>query len=134
MTPEAAIHSALMARVLTLSLTPSLPLIYVERGGDKPASYIEVAHLPNTNERALLSGSDPLDRQGILQLTLCSKPGQYAAVYIETAGNIAAHFPRDMRLTADGKSVEITKADIGAGRMDGQHWRTPVSIYYRGRS
>lgn len=128
MTPEASIHAALMARVMTQPL--DLPLIYVERGGDTPNSYIEVAHLPNISERVFLDGALPLDRMGILQLTLCSQPGQYAAVYMEQAGQLAQHFERDLRLTYESVTLTITKADIGAGQLDGQHWRTPVSIYY----
>lgn len=129
-TVEASINAALMEKIG--DFTTFLPLIYVEKGGSKPKEYIEVAHLPNQSERWALAGSDPLGRMGILLVTHCGEIGQYGAYYQEEAGLIAAHFARDEDLTSGGVTITIVKADVGVGRADGKHWRTPVSVHYTG--
>lgn len=132
MTPEAAIHIALMEQVSTLVLVPDAPLYFREVPAVRPETdHIEVDHLPNTTDRIFVTAGR-LWRQGILQLTLCSKMGQYAAVYMERAGQIAEHFARETALTVDGVTIEIVKVDVGRGLADGAHWRIPVSVYYRG--
>ncbi|KQI67044.1 hypothetical protein AN189_17630 [Loktanella sp. 3ANDIMAR09] len=128
MTPEAAITVALTTRAETLSYT----LIYPSVGDDRPdGEYVEVRHLPNETERRMLKASDPIERQGIYQLTLCSPAGQYPAVYDEKAGAIASAFGRAALPAVDGVTVHIVKAAIAQGTSDGKHWRVPVSIYYR---
>jgi hypothetical protein len=132
MTPEAAIHVALMEQVEDLSLITSTPLFYREIPADRPQTdYIEVDHLPNANDRLFVT-SGRLWRQGILQLTLCSALGQYEAVYRERAGQIAAHFLQNLALTVDGVTIEVTRTDVGRGLAEGAHWRIPISVYYRG--
>lgn len=132
MSPEAQVLAALIGRVKTLALTPPIPLAYREIPAERPESYIEVDYLPNEAQRRYLAG-DRLDREGILQLSLCLPIGQFEIVYRETAAQIAAHFPGDMRLTSGATIVLIVKSVVGRGLPDGAHWRTPVSVYYRAR-
>ena len=133
MTPEAELVAALMARVKTLVTTPSLPLLYREQPvGNTPEAYIQVDHLPNESDRRYLAGGR-LDRAGILQLTLCLPIGQYEVWHRERAGQVAAHFPADLRLVQGTTTVLVVKTDVGRGLPDGAHWRTPVSVYYRVR-
>ena len=132
MTPEAEVVAALMARVKTLTLTPPLPILYLEMPQERPESYVEVDHLPNESDRRYLAGG-PLDRSGILQLSLCLPVGRFEVWHREQAGQVAAHFPADLRLVEGSTTVLIVKSDVGRGLPDGAHWRTPVSIYYRAR-
>lgn len=129
MTPEAAILAALNARLAAL---PSgfPPILWREKGDDLPAEYIMVDHLPNLSSRPMLD-SPAQDLLGIYRLTLARKPGQYEIVYREQAAKIAAHFMDAVTLTADGKTVTITKADVRQGRSDGTRWAVPVDIHYR---
>lgn len=134
MTPEAAIWALLAGQVEAMSLTPALPLLYVAKGGAKKANYAEVAHIPNQNQRSHLADGQVLSRMGILQVTLCAKPGQHEVVYAEKAGQIANHFPDTLRLQNDDACVEIYRTDVEAGFADDTHWRVPVSVYYRSYS
>ncbi len=132
MTPEAEIVAALMARVKTLTLTPPLPVLYREIPAERPASYIEIDHLPSESDRRYLAGGR-LDRSGILQLTLCLPIGKHEVWHRERAGQVAAHFPADLPMTQGLTTVKVFKTDVGRGLPDGRHWRTPVSVYYRSR-
>ena len=134
MTPEAAVWALLAARVEALSMTPPLPVVYVAKGPTKAANYVEIAHLPNQNSRILLADDQPFHRQGILQVTLCAKPGQHEVVYAERAGLIAAHFLGDLRSENAVAAIEIYRADVAPGFADEMHWRVPVSVYYRSYS
>jgi hypothetical protein len=131
MTPEAELVAALMGRVKTLVTTPALPVLYREQPvGNKPEAYIEVDHLPNQSDRRYLAGGR-LDRAGILQLTLCLPIGNFEVWHRERAGQVAAHFPADLRLVQGSTTVVIYQTDVGRGLPDGGHWRTFVSVYYR---
>ena len=132
MTVEASIHAALMARVETIP--GGYAIAWPGLSFTEPAEYLDVRHIPNQTERRALHGRYGLNRMGILQITLCAPLGQYEIVYIEKAGQIAEHFPRDLPLTHDGVTVRIVKADIAQGFADGQHWRVPISVYYRGNA
>jgi hypothetical protein len=131
MTPEAELVATLMGRVKTLVTTPALPVLYREQPvSNKPEAYIEVDHLPNQSDRRYLAGGR-LDRAGILQLTLCLPIGNFEIWHRERAGQVAAHFPADLRLVQGSTTVVIVKTDVGRGLPDGGHWRTVVSVYYR---
>ncbi len=131
MTPEAELVAALMGRVKTLVTTPALPVLYREQPiSNKPEAYIEVDHLPNQSDRRYLAGGR-LDRAGILQLTLCLPIGNFEVWHRERAGQVAAHFPADLRLVQGSTTVVIYQTDVGRGLPDGGHWRTFVSVYYR---
>jgi hypothetical protein len=127
LTPEAAIHVALITRAETLSFD----LVYPAITDDRPdGEYVEIRHLPNSSRR-LEIGPERLHRMGILQATLCGVPGQHEAVYIEKAGQIAATFGRSRLPTVDSVTITIERADIAQGFADGKHWRVPVSVYYK---
>jgi hypothetical protein len=132
MTPEAEVLAALIGRVKELVLSPPMPVLYREVPGERPEAYIEVDHLPNESDRVYLAGG-PLHRQGILQLTVCQPVGRFEVWHREMAGQVAAHFPPDLRRTSGTTTVLIYKTDVGRGLPDGGHWRTPVSVHYRVR-
>lgn len=129
MTIPADIHAALMGRVETLN---GFEIVWPTTGQREPVGeHVKVFHLPNDNDRPFLA-EHVLMRQGILQLSLFSRLGEHEVVYIDRAGQIAAHFPVDLTLTHGGAKVWVERTDVGRGRSDGQHWLIPVSVYYRG--
>ena len=137
--PEAHIHVALMARVESMSLTPSLALQYPgvsDRALDTSGEYARVTHLPNQPDRWGMQGSSPMDRTGFLIIDLFTviTEGSYQGIAIARAGEIAAHFPADLKLSDSGYEVQIEKSFPGIGRKDpnGTHWHTPVEVQYRG--
>lgn len=136
---EAHIHVALMARVQSMSLTPSLALQYPgisDRSIDVSGEYARVTHLPNEPDRWGIKGSSAMDRTGFLILDLFTRitEGSWQGLAVSRAGQIAAHFPADLRLSDSGYEVKIEKSYPGIGRKDpnGTHWHTPVEIQYRG--
>ena len=129
MTPEAAVISALNAHAVALGASFP-PLVWREQGDPLPDEYIMIDHLPNLSTRPMLD-SPAQDLLGIYQMTLARKAGQYEVVYREQAALIAAHFMDAVTLTADGKTITITKADTLRGRSDATRWAIPVEVHYR---
>lgn len=130
MTVEADIHAALMARAETMVTALSYPVLWPQKGGDQPAGeHLRISHVPNDNAAADLS-SQAYERQGFLFVTLVSPLGVYEAESREKAGNIAAFFGRNLRLTRNATRVTITGHTIRPGRQEGQRWETPIRIAY----
>ena len=130
MTPEAAVISALNAHAVALGASFP-PLVWREKNtAPLPAEYIMIDHLPNLSTRPMLD-SPAQDLMGIYQMTLARRAGQYEVVYREQAALIAAHFMDAVTLTADGKTITITKADTLRGRSDATRWAIPVEVHYR---
>ena len=138
MTIPEQIEAALFARVLALDVTGSPPLAwpnttFPEEGQEKPATYVEVRHLPNRNSRFLLSGAAPHLRQGILQLTIYTPLTDGPAPATKLAGELAEHFPADLALFEDDIKVRIQQApDIipAETTADGVSWSTRVDVRY----
>lgn len=141
-TVETAIWQALRARVATLTgfavnwpLEPFTP----PASGGKPLPYVECRHLPNANVRRFIGSSDPHERMGILQLTLCWPASEVGTgsgkvhpdVLIQQAGEIAAHFPTDLPLDFEGIRVRVERApDVAQPMRDDAFWRVPVTVRY----
>lgn len=133
MNPELAIELALIARVQTLALTPALRIAWPNQPftAADGETYIEVAHLPNRNQRLFIGSTDPHLRQGILQLTIRGHQNQNAINLTAIASAVAAHFPADLRMTSNGVTVRVQRApDIAPGFKDDPHWVVPVSVSY----
>lgn len=141
-TIETKVWQALKARAATLPgftinwpLEPFTPPV----SGGKPSPYVEVRHMPNAVVRRFIGSSDPHERPGILQLTLCwpaseigTGSGQtHSDVLIQRAGEIAAHFPTDLRMPFQGVVVRVERApDVAQPYRDDAYWRCPVSVRY----
>lgn len=132
------IEAALFAHTLTLDATGDPPLVwpnteFPEPGNEKPLTYVEVAHFPNTNTRLLLDGAGPHLRQGILQLTIYTPLLGGAAPATQLAGEIAEHFPADLALFEDDIKVRIQRTpDVipAAKTDDGVSWATRCDVRY----
>lgn len=138
MTIEEKIEAALFGRVRTLAVTGDPPIVwpnlaFPEPGEEKPATYVEVSHLPNRNTRLFVRGSDPHLRQGILQLTVRTPLHDGQMPPMALAGEIAAHFPADLALFEGGIKVRIQQAPdvLQPGKSDdGVSWSAIVSVRY----
>lgn len=141
---ETKIWQALRTRVATLQggYTISWPMepFSPPTAGGKPAPYVECRNIQNRTSRVFIGSSEPHDRKGILQLSLCwpvSEVGTgsgktHPDVLTERAGQIAAHFPTDHRMTFGDVDVRVTSApDVAQGYLDGTYIKVPVSINWR---
>lgn len=142
-TIETSIWQALKARVQALGL--GLPINWPQtveakpQTSGKPLPYVECRHLPNATVRRFIGSDDPHERPGILQLTLCwpvsdigTQDGEtHPDELIQRAGEIAAHFPTDHRMTFEGVTVRVERApDVAQPFRDDAYWRCPVSVRY----
>lgn len=130
-TVETAIWLALKARVQALSLSPALPIAWPNQSFNKPTGgYLRVTHVPNINRRILIA-SGPHQRLGLLQIDVFAEKNRDAAVAIETAGLVAAHFPCDLRMNYGTVSVRVTKApDVAQAIENDSHLQFPVTVQY----
>lgn len=142
-TIQTKVWMALKARVQTLGL--GLPIDWpmsVEdkpQAGGRPLPYVECRHLPNAVVRRFIGSDDPHERPGILQLTICwpvsdigTGAGQtHPDVLIQRAGEIAAHFATDLRMSFQGVTVCVERApDVAQPYRDEAYIRVTVSIRY----
>lgn len=127
---ETARWLALRARVETLLLSPVLPIAWPNESFTKPSGgYLRVTWIPNINRRLFLNGSDPHQRLSLLQVDVFAKKNQDAAVALEIAGKVAAHFPADLRMSAYGVTARVTKApEVAQPIDDATHVMVPVTI------
>lgn len=139
MDAETYIHAALMARAESMTLDPVLPLQYP--GVSAPdfstsGEYGRITHLANEPDRWGVKGTSAMDRTGFLQIDLFTPidEASWQVLALKRAGEIAAHFPADLKLSSGGFEVQIQKVWPGNGRPDpeGTHWHTPVNVEYRG--
>lgn len=131
-TIEASIEAALFARAATLDLEPTPPIAWSNVDFEKPAgAYLRITHIPNSNRRLFLKGSDPHQRMGLLQIDAFTPKNKGSSAATEMAGKIAEHFAADLYLRSGSIAVRITKApDIGPAFADDTHWQVPVTIHY----
>lgn len=137
-TIQESIETALFSHTLALDVTGDPPLVwpnteFPESGSEKPLTYVEVAHFPNSNTRLILNGAGPHLRQGILQFMIYTPLLGGATPATKLAGEIAEHFPADLALFEDGIKVRIQRApDVlpAAKTDDGVSWATRCDVRY----
>jgi hypothetical protein len=129
---ETQIWLALKGRVQSLVLSPVLPIAWPNEDFTKPLTgYLRVTHVPNVNRRLMIGSAGKHQRIGLLQVDVFSKKNENAAVAAETAGQVAAWFPTDLRMRYGAVTVRVTKApDVAQAIADDTHWLTPVTIAY----
>lgn len=129
---ETQIWLALKARVAALTLSPALPVAWPNEDFIKPITgYLRVTHVPNVNRRLFIGSTEPHQRIGLLQVDVFSRKNQDASVAAEIAGQVAAWFPTDLRMTYGTVSVRVTKApDVAQAIADDTHWLAPTSVEY----
>jgi hypothetical protein len=127
---ETSIWLALKARVQALALSPVLPIAWPNEAFTKPSGgYLRVTWIPNINRRLFLRGSDPHQRLSLMQIDVFAKKNQNVAVALEIAGQVAAHFPADLKMSAHGVTAQVTRApEIAQPIDDDTHLMIPVTI------
>lgn len=126
---ETATWLAVKARILTLSTTPALTVAWPNEAFTKPASYLRVTWLPNTNRRLFLNGADPHQRLSLLRADVFAPKNQNVAIATELAGQVAAHFPADLKMTYGDIVARVVRApNISQPLDDDTHLLVPVSI------
>lgn len=135
MTREQNIQEALFTRVRSL-FVPKERLSWPNRPFTRPADgsyFVEVSHLPNQSDRYGLTGSDPENMKGILQLNVRTPLDKGSENATNLAGQVALHFPADLALWSEGVKVTVSKTpDLMSGQrsMDGSTWDVPVTVWY----
>jgi len=130
-TVEGSILQALFARVSSLVLSPALPVAWPNVTFVPPANqkFLRVQFVPNINNRVLIDSDGPHQRLGLLQISVQWPKGLGEAQPRELAGKVAEHFPTDLRLTADGLQVRVTKAaDVADLIVEDARIQIPVMV------
>lgn len=98
-------------------------------GGSKP--YLVVQMVRTGRQNLDIAGGAGTFSQGFVQITAVTELGKWATEAENMADNIAAHFPKALRLVVAGGTVVVTSApDIKTAFRDGPDWRLPVQIEY----
>ena len=129
---DTKVMRALFARVGTLTFSPALPIAWPNKEFSPPAgnAWLRVNELPAGTQPFGLPG-DPTDRTGLMQIDVFRPLGEGHVTAKEVAGQIAAHFPAGRRLTSEGVSVKVTRAELGPVIRDDTRIMLPVTIYWR---
>ena len=118
------------------SINPAASILWPGEAVSLPdGTSIEATHLPNRPQRLYLDGAEPSYRRGILQLGVLTKPGaaNHQTFATEIAGDVAGHFPADLRMPFDDVVVRVSEAPaVGSSFHDPKRarWVTPVSVRY----
>lgn len=130
-TGESSIEAALFARVASLEFVPALPVAWPNTAFTPPESYLRVNHIPGAANRIFIGSDEPHQRLGVLQVTLFAPKNGGVSSVTEIAGTVAAHFPADLKMSADGVAVRVTKVpEVAQALADETHWHVSVSIAY----
>lgn len=126
---EAEIRAALGKRLQTLANAP--PITWPGKPALREAPYLVVEFVA-AGRSGISLGAAGNRQPGYMQVTVVTKPDAFEAQATTWADAITAVFPKGLRLTEGGTSVEIPQpASIaGQGYSDGAHWRLPVRVPY----
>lgn len=128
---ETKIYQAIKARVDALPMKSTYPIVWADGTAYSPhpnQPYLRCTWTPNTTQRQFIGSKDPHRRPGILQIDVMGTKAQGSGVAREVAGQVAAHFPADLRLFFQGVKVSITKAPSVLGSFIDTHIQVPVQI------
>jgi hypothetical protein len=81
--------------------------------------YIRAAWIPNSTNRIFLGSSDPHQRLSLLQLDFMAPKSWTGVQATQVAGQIAQHFPADLRMTFGDVICRVTAAPHVAAPMAG---------------
>lgn len=128
---ETKIYQAIKARVEALPMKATYPIVWTDGSAYSPnpnQPYLRCTWAPNTTQRQFIGSQDPHRRPGVLQIDVMGTKVQGSGVAREAAGQVAAHFPADMRLRfMDVKVRVISDPSVFATFID-THIQVPVSI------
>jgi hypothetical protein len=137
---ETKIFQAIKARVSTLPMRTTHDIVWssgdsaLETGAGAPYSpnptkpYLRCTWTPNVTQRQFIGSKDPHRRPGILQIDVMGTKALGSGVAREVAGQVAQHFPADLKLPFQDVSVRVMKApSVGPVFVD-THIQVPTLI------
>lgn len=130
---EGKIEEAIEGRLQNLVTNPVMPMAWTGKPFTTPATkkYLQIIYAPNLANRVFIGSTDPHQRLGVLQINVHWPHGDFERVARDVAGQVAAHFPADLIISASGVEVRITKApDVSAALVSDAEITIPVMIEY----
>ena len=129
---EAKIFEGLMARLASLTTSPSMPVAWPNVSYDPPATgYLRVSHLPNETDQVTLGASGQNRHTGILQVSVMWPKGDGSIDPLEVAAQVVAHFKRGTSFTQNSVDIRIVvPPSIAAPLDDDPFMQYPVTIQY----
>jgi hypothetical protein len=128
---ETSIFQALKARVNTLPMIATYPVVWATDDSYKPTAstrFLRVTWIPNRVNRIMIGSTDPHQRPGLLQIDVMERKTVGEGVAIEIAGQVAEHFPADLPMDFDDVCVRVTQApDVGPVFV-ATHIQVPVTV------
>lgn len=128
---ETKIFQAIKARVESLPMRSAYEIVWTDGPAYTPnptKSYLRCTWTPNQTQRQFIGSKDPHRRPGVLQIDVMGTKAQGSGVAREVAGQMAAHFPTDMRLAFMGIKVRVLKAPSVYQPFIDTHIQVPVEI------
>lgn len=134
---ETKIYQAIKARVASLPMAAQYQIVWTD--GPLPAGqesytpsptqgYLRCTWTPNQTQRQFIGSKDPHRRPGVLQIDVMGTKAQGSGVAREAAGQVALHFPADMKLSFDGVKVRVMRDPSVFAPFIDTHVQVPVSI------
>ena len=130
---EESIEAAVFTRAAGLLTLAALPVSWPNVAFSPPSNgrYLRVSLLPNVTQRLFINSATHR-RPGILQISVVVPLNVGASAATRIAGQVAEHFPMDLRVTSGGVSVRVTKApDIAPAIKEDAAWIVPVSVSFQ---
>lgn len=134
---ETKIAEAIRARVASLPMASTYQIVWTD--GPLPSGqtsytptptqrYLRCTWTPNQTQRQFIGSNDPHRRPGVLQIDVMGLKTQASAVAREVAGQVAQHFPADMKLSFGGVKVRVMHDPSVFAPFIDTHVQVPVSI------
>lgn len=136
MTFEENVEKALFARAESLPFAVANPtkVAWPNKPFNAPAdgsAYVEVAQFPNRGTRYGLPSDGSEFNFGFLQLLVRAPRNAGYQEATKIAGELALHFPADLKLYSEGVRVKISKRpDVMSASPTEASWNVPVTVYY----
>jgi hypothetical protein len=129
---EAKIFEGLMARMASLTTSPSMPVAWPNVSYDPPSTgYLRVSHLPNETDQVTLGTSGQNRHMGLLQVDVMWPKGEGSVDPLEVAAQVVAHFKRGTTFTQNSVDIRIVSPPSISPPLDDDPFRAyPVTIPY----
>lgn len=129
-TVETSTWLALKGRVASLVLSPALPIAWPNEAFSPPSgAYLRATWVPNITRRILIGSAGPHQRLSLLQIDVFRPLDEPAAIALEIAGQVAAHFPTDLRMKSYDVTARVTEAPLVAQPIPNDtHLQVPVTV------
>jgi len=133
-TGEGRIFEALLG---LLKQWPSggIPIVYSNiqypvNGQPKAERYIVVSYSPGTPEVLMIKASDPNRHSGIFSLSVMTMLNTGELESQDIGGSIAQYFHGKVAISGTTFIRITARPRVAGGYVDGDRWRTPVTVPY----